>query len=248
MIPYINFFSFNLGPIKIYSWGFFVSLGIVFAITVLYFFAKKEKLEYQKIPDLGFWVILAAMLGGRVFYIIGEAQYYWQNPLSIFKVWEGGMSMSGGLVFAVIAAIIFCRKNQWQFWRYAQAAAFSLPLGIGIGRLGCFFIFDHPGEETSFFLGERYMDGLIRHNHGLYLSIEGFLIFILFLILYKLAIYKKNPFIFVSLFLILDGLTRLILDFWRIADPTYFGLTIAQYLGIVMIIGGSYLFISKKLN
>lgn len=240
MIPYFQFFSFPIGPINIQVWGLMVSLGILASLIVTYYVAKKRNLAYHQITDLTFWVIFSALIGSRVLYILMEWRYYQDYPLDILKFWQGGMSISGGLIFGILAGYIFCLKHHWNFLDYAEVVAFSMPLGLFIGRLGCFFIFDHPGTATHFFLGEKYLDGVIRHNHGLYLSLEGLIMFLLFIIIYR--VYHKRI-IFIPLFLILDGGTRLILDFWRINDPVFFGLTIAQYLGILMIVIGIYFLI-----
>ncbi len=119
---------------------------------------------------------------------------------------------------------------------YVDSAMFGLPLGIGIGRIGCFLIHDHPGTLTHFILGVRYPDGAISHAHGLYISIEGFLMFGLFCLLRMRP--SNRPNIFLILFLILDGLTRLFLDFLRINDARYFGLTPSQYAAIGMVLLG----------
>lgn len=243
MIPYFQFISFSLGPITIHVWGLMVSLGITAGIIATYYYAKKDNLDYQKIPDLAFWVICSALIGGRIFYILVELNYYIAHPLDSLKIWQGGMSISGGFIFAVLAGYLFCRKYKLNFLKYAEAGVFGLPLGLFIGRLGCFFVFDHPGKPTTFFLGETYLDGVVRHNHGLYLSIEGLILFIIFLVIYYLylrrdVINRVSTVRFIPIFLIFDGVTRLILDFWRVNDPTLFGLTLAQYLGIIMIIGG----------
>ena len=257
MIPYFQLISFPIGPINIQVWGLMVSLGILAALLVTYYLAKKRNLEYKKITDLAFWVILSALIGSRVLFILMEWKYYLEYPSDIFRFWEGGMSISGGLIFGALAGYIYCRYQRWNFLDYAEIVAFSLPLGLFIGRLGCFFIFDHPGTATNFFLGEKYLDGIIRHNHGLYLSLEGLAIFLLFLIIYFVKYRRdipwhvptgKNKILFIALFLILDGLTRLILDFWRINDPVFFNLTIAQYLGILMIGIGIYIIVNLSIR
>jgi phosphatidylglycerol:prolipoprotein diacylglycerol transferase len=244
MIPYFQFINFSLGPIKIQVWGLMVSLGIIAALLVAYYLAKKRNLNYKKIPDLAFWVILSALIGSRILFILTEWKYYLDYPGEMLKFWQGGMSISGGLIFGVLAGYFFCRHHHYNFIDYAEVVAFSMPLGLFIGRLGCFLIYDHPGTQTSFFFGQEYIDGIVRHNHGLYLSLEGLILFIIFFIIYKIICKDVacNVFtIYLPFFLIFDGLTRLILDFWRINDTTYFYLTIAQYLGILMIGLGIYL-------
>lgn len=243
MLPYFQFISFKIGSINIQVWGLMVSLGILAALIVVYFLAKKRNLAYKKITDLAFWIILSALIGGRILFILAELKYYIAYPLDIFRFWEGGMSISGGLIFGAFAGYLYCRCQRWNFLEYAEIVAFGLPLGLFIGRLGCFFIFDHLGKETDFFLGQEYLDGVVRHNHGLYLSMEGLLVFIIFLIIFKI---NNKKIIFMPLFLIFDGITRLILDFWRINDPVFFSLTIAQYLGILMIGIGIYLLLCNS--
>lgn len=245
MIPYISFTSFNIGPIAIQVWGLFVALGILSALIVSFKLAKKRELEFRRIPDLGFWVILAALIGGRIVYVLGKLDHYLEYPIDILKVWEGGMSISGGFIFAIVAGYFYCKQGRLNFWDYAEVYIFGLPLGLFIGRLGCFFIFDHPGVETSFFLGERYADGLIRHNHGLYLSLNGLLLFIAFLILNK-TVKPKFRMFYMSIFLIEYGIMRFSIDFLRIGDPTFFYLTIAQYLSIFMVVIAIILIVKHK--
>lgn len=236
MLPYFIWTSIDLGVIKIQIWGLFVALGCLAAILIAFFRAKRLNLNSGLILDLSFWVLASALIGGRIFFIVQNLDYYLAQGWEIFKLWEGGMAISGGFIGAVLAAVIFLRYKKVEFWKYCEVAVFALPLGLGIGRIGCFLIFDHPGTVTTFILGQKYIDGLVRHNHGLYLSLAGFMLFGIFLLLDK---FVKNRKIFLTpIFLIYDGLVRLVLDFFRIQDPTWFGLTAAQYLGIISIILG----------
>ena len=153
----------------------------------------------------------------------------------------------GGFVGAVIAAVLFLRKRKLDLIGYCDTMVFALPLGLFIGRLGCFLIHDHPGTLTHFFLGVNYPDG-VRHDHGLYLSIEGLVLFLLFLFLAHKRV-KIGTYLYV--FLILDGTIRFLLDFSRatdgpIVDVRYLGLTPAQYFSIAMIISGIALYRRSK--
>ncbi|WP_437300421.1 prolipoprotein diacylglyceryl transferase family protein [Sorangium sp. So ce426] len=85
-------------------------------------------------------------------------------------MWEG-LSSFGGFLGAVVSAALFLRGHRARFggraWRYVDAIALALPFGQTAGRLGGFLAFDHPGEVTTFFLGQQYTDGLIRRDLGL---------------------------------------------------------------------------------
>ena len=250
MIPYFQFIKFYIGPLPINIWGLCVALGIIAAILVTQKFAGFAKLEKQRIFDMSFWVVLISLLGGRLFFVISELSFYLQDPWAIFKVWEGGMSIFGGFIGAIIVAIIYLKKHKLPVLPYFDAVIFGLPLGLGIGRLGCFFIFDHPGIITNFFLGERYLDGLVRHNLGLYLSLNGFLLSLIFFWLFTKNRQRFAGF-YTIFFLGWYGLTRFCLDFLRsadlaVSDPRYFSLTLAQFLSILMIVGSFILWYYVK--
>jgi phosphatidylglycerol---prolipoprotein diacylglyceryl transferase len=250
MIPYFQWIQFTIGPIPIHVWGLMVALGMLTAIAVSIRVARAWKLDTQHVMDMAFWMVLASLIGSRLFYIIGEWQYYVQNPVDILRVWQGGMAFSGGLIGALLAAIIYTRKYQLRFLEYAEVYVLGLPAGITVGRLGCFFIFDHPGTPTTFFLGQTYIDGIVRHNHGLYLSLNGLFIGFIFYWLWRKQHTRPLGF-YTVLFLLLYGITRFILDFWRatdlsVSDPRWAGLTLAQYLSLLLVVGALYLWYSMK--
>ncbi len=241
MIPDIYWSEIPLGFVTLQVWGLFVAAGIVTALVFSKKEAVRQKLNGEVVFDVAFWIILGALIGARLYFVITELQLYIGDWLGVLRVWEGGMSITGGFIGAVLAAYIYLKKKGLSFWRYAEVIVMYLPLGLFIGRLGCFFIFDHPGIETDFILGEEYhLDGLIRHNHGLYLSLNGLAMFSVFMFLKKK--YTPKPPFFSIIFLLWYGIFRLIADFSRILDATFYGLTAAQWSAILMIIGSIVLF------
>ncbi|MBI2415422.1 MAG: prolipoprotein diacylglyceryl transferase [Candidatus Kerfeldbacteria bacterium] len=237
MLPNLHWMIIQLGPITIQVWGLFVALGIITGLAVARQFAQQRGLDSQLMVDLIFWSVLGGLVGGRIFFVVTEWSLFQGNLLDVVKIWQGGMSLSGGFIGAVVVAALYIKKKQLSFWPYVDTALYALPLGVGIGRLGCFFIFDHPGTVTDFFLGEVYYgDGLVRHNHGLYLVIDGLVLFGIFTLLrYK---FKLSPPIYIVLYLIWEGVVRLWLDSFRILDSQWYGLRAAQWVGIIMIIIG----------
>ncbi len=255
MIPYFQWTHFHIGPVPIHIWGLMVSLGIIVGLLVSIRAAKSQKIPAEHIIDLGFWIILSALIGGRVLYVLSEISYYIQSPLDLFKIWHGGMSITGGFLGAVIAALIVIRIRSYPAFQYADIAIIGLPIGLAIGRLGCFFIFDHPGAPTSFFLGQEFLDGVVRHNHGLYLSINGLLLAIIFFVLWKK--WKNHyPGLYSIVFLFWYGVVRFFLDFARawdepFDDSRFAHLTVAQYASILMVVVGGmlwYALYSKRNN
>lgn len=241
MIPDLHWMTIDLGIVTLQVWGLFVGTGIAVALIFSKREAHRRGLKDEAIIDMGFWIILASMIGSRVFFVITEWELFANNLFSIVKVWDGGMSITGGFIGSAIAAYTYLRKKQLPFWKYADLIVMYLPLGLAIGRLGCFFIFDHPGGVTSFFLGEVYYgDGLVRHNHGLYLSLNALVMFCVFMVV-KRRFTPEAPF-YTTVFLLWDGAYRLLVDGNRILDSKFFGLTAAQIFGIIMIVLGIILF------
>ena len=246
MIPYFKFTTIALGPITIQVWGLMVALGILVGTWVAAKMAKHRGQDEKIIWDLSVWVIVAAMIGARVVHVVYEPSMYLVDPLQFFKVWHGGFSVMGGFLGALIVGIWYLRKKKVDVHAYADTAVFGLPLGLFIGRIGCFLIHDHPGTFTDFVGGVQYPDG-VRHDHGLYLSINGLLLFLTFLLMARRGA-KTGSYIVV--FLLWYGVARFFLDFLRatngsIVDTRYLGLTPAQYFSLVMIAGGIWVFHRK---
>ncbi len=247
MIPWFQFTSIDLGFLKLNVWGILVSLGFVAGMVVSYFEFKRKNLEASRVFDLAFWIILAAIIGSRLLYVAEHLRVFIDAPLDILKIWQGGMSIYGGFFGAVLASIFYLKKHKLNLWQYADAIIFSLPLGLFVGRLGCFLIHDHPGTKTNFFLGVTYPDG-IRHDLGLYLSLNGLILFMVFLLLRRRQWF--NGF-YVALFAVWYSVSRFLLDFLRAsdvvgADPRYFGLTLAQYLSVILFVAGVWLIVNQK--
>lgn len=249
MIPYKVYDHISLGPVNLQVWGLLVSLAFVVGIIIVYFEAKKKNIEAAKIIDLALWIILGSVVGARLLYVLNELDLFIESPLDIFKVWQGGFMMYGGFAGALIGGLIYLKRKKLDFWKYADAVIFSLPLGIFIGRIGCFLIHDHMGKLTTVPWGIQYLDG-IRHETSIYTSLSGLVLFIIFLIFKKTRFSKIDGF-YTVFFMIWYGVSRFIIDFYRAADlpfsdPRWGGLTPSQYLSIFLVILGAYIWIKLR--
>lgn len=245
MLPNLHWSTIPLGPLTLQVWGLFVALGIIVGLLVAKQFAAERKLNPQYIVDGGFWIVLIALAVSRVWFVVTEWHLFAGRIIDVFKIWEGGLSMSGGLLGGMVATYLYFKRKNVKILEYVDILAYALPAGLAIGRLGCFFIFDHPGVVTDFFLGEvYYFDGLIRHNHGLYLAMDGAVLFGLFTYL-RFKVKPKPPY-FLTIFLLWHGAIRLWLDNYRINDSQWYGLTAAQWFGILFILAGLIIFGTRQ--
>lgn len=244
MIPYFTLSSISVGPVTIQAWGLLVALGILVATYLASRQLRRDGLDSKVAWDIAAWGVIAALVGGRLFHVLFyQPSFYLENPAQILAIWKGGMSIMGGFLGALLAAWAYFARKKLDFWKYVQRLVFFLPLGLAIGRLGCFLIHDHIGVlcQGECRLGVDFPGGA-RYDHGLLLSLNALLLFIFFHVL-KSAGKKVN---YAAIFLLWYGAMRFLLDFWRAwegpgAEARLFGLTPAQYLSVSFVAAGIFL-------
>src|SRR6185295_15270798 len=130
--------------------------------------AVADGLDAMVADRLVTWILVGGFIGAH---LVDRLVYYpaetLAEPIRLLKFWDG-LSSFGGFLGAIVGALLFFRTNPaLPRWRYLDCIAYGFPFGWIFGRLGCTLAFDHPGSATRFFLGERYTDGVVRHNLGL---------------------------------------------------------------------------------
>jgi phosphatidylglycerol:prolipoprotein diacylglycerol transferase len=128
----------RIGPLIIHTYGFLIAVGFLIGLMLAILQAKKEGIASDKIIDLSFYILLAAIIGSRLLFILINLGYYINNPMDIFKIWEGGLVFYGGLMLAIPAAVLYVKKNGLSVWKTADIFAPSMAIGHVFGRLGCF--------------------------------------------------------------------------------------------------------------
>ena len=200
----------KFGPLTIHTYGVLVATGFLLGIGLAVLQAKKEGIPSNKIVDLGFYILLSAIIGSRLFFIFINASHYIKNPLDIFKIWEGGLVFYGGILFAIPTVI----------WNIADVFAPSIAIGHSIGRIGCFFAgccYGKPAEGLPWavtFTNPQSLAqiGIPLHPTQLYESAGEF---INFLILITLRRYKSFDGQLFLTYVLLYSILRFIVEFFR---------------------------------
>ncbi|MDO8459514.1 MAG: prolipoprotein diacylglyceryl transferase [Nanoarchaeota archaeon] len=242
MIPVnINPIIFRLGSFQLTYYALNFLLGFVVSLIVLLQAIKNKKIKITKEQayDLIILLLIGIVVGARLFHIIfWNLIYFKANPIEIFYIWQGGLSLHGGILGAFIVGIIFTRKNKIDFWKLADILVLPAIFMLALGRIANFINVEILGKVTLLpwcvqFVG---IEGC-RHPIQLYAAAGRFALFFLLLAISR----KKNQkpgFIF-WLFITLMGIGRFFLDFLRI-DTHYLGLNAGQWLSIAMFIIGSF--------
>ncbi|MDR1872163.1 MAG: prolipoprotein diacylglyceryl transferase [Deltaproteobacteria bacterium] len=129
---------FFIGPIGLNAYGLLVALGVFLALGSLKRSAKFIGWPPRKALDLAFWLIIAGLIGARLFYVIFNWPMFKGQPLTILAYWRGGLMFQGALFLATLTAFILIRRQKLSFGAFSDAVAPALALGQSVGRLGCY--------------------------------------------------------------------------------------------------------------
>ncbi len=129
---------FHIGKVTLYSYGFMIAVGIVVGLVLARRQAAREGIDPDKIIDIAFYILVAALIGSRLLYVLMDLDQYVAHPLNILKIWQGGLVFYGGLVPAVVVAIWYIRRLGLPLWQITDIYAPSIAIGHAFGRIGCF--------------------------------------------------------------------------------------------------------------
>tara|TARA_Y100000814_G_scaffold282232_1_gene247098 strand:- start:121 stop:924 length:804 start_codon:yes stop_codon:yes gene_type:complete len=246
VFPQFDPVAISIGPISIHWYGvmYLIAFGGAWALAS----SRRDKFTHswskEQISDLVFYGSMGAVLGGRVgsvfFY---NFERFIEDPLWLFRVWEGGMSFHGGFLGVLIAVFVYSKSINKGFWQTIDFVAPCVPFGLGAGRLGNFIGGELWGRPTEVPWGMVFphIDDLARHPSQLYeLALEGMTLFI---IVWWFSS-KPRPRMAVSgIFALFYGSFRFFIEFFREPD-LHIGfvysdwLTMGQLLSLPMVILG----------
>ncbi|MDR1942922.1 MAG: prolipoprotein diacylglyceryl transferase [Endomicrobium sp.] len=247
---------FSIGKLTIFSYGLFVALAFFTAITYISNQIKKSKekiLSQDELYSLFTYIIVSGIIGARFLFVFSNPQDFVLDPMSVFKLWEGGLTYYGGFISAAIFVLAYVRIKKISILKLGDFFAPALALGHAIGRIGCFFAGCCYGKETNVAWSVVFRDknslavlGVHLHPTQLYESFGNFLIFFL-LYFYSKKEHKKG--FLVSFYFISYAVLRFVVEFFR-GDPDrggqYFGLSVSQILSLILFIIGVSIICKKK--
>lgn len=246
------------GNIQIYWYSIFILLAIISACILVFNEAKKQKIPKQFLDNLFFYTILFGLIGARLYYVIFEYKQYINDPISIFKVWEGGLAIHGGIIAGLITIIVMCKKNNIKILKMTDIVVVGLIIGQAIGRWGNFFNSEAYGSATTlenlqnlfipnFIINGMNINGTYYHPTFLYESLWNIIGFVILLILRKSKKIKLGQ--LTGIYFVWYGIGRFFIEGMRQDSLMLFGiLKQAQIISILMIIIGILIIVFTRKN
>jgi phosphatidylglycerol:prolipoprotein diacylglycerol transferase len=264
-------FAIDLGGFRLalrwYAMGYIVGILIGWwiiarAISTPRFWADSPPMTREQLEELVTWMVVGIILGGRLgFVLFYQPGYFFENPVDVFKVWQGGMSFHGGFLGVVIGAWLFARRHAIATATLADLLAIATPPALGLVRLANFINAELWGRPTTLpwgviFPGELAQDcpgfptPCARHPSQLYeAGLEGVILAVVLLLLAWRRGWLKTPGLLAGSFFLGYGLARFIVEFFRQADAQFvtpdnpwghvvLGMTMGQILSLPMILAG----------
>jgi phosphatidylglycerol:prolipoprotein diacylglycerol transferase len=201
--------------------------------------------------DMVFYATLGIILGGRLGYVLFyRPGFYFENPLEILQLWDGGMSFHGGVIGVSLGILYMARSHKLDWLRIHDYVACCIPFGLFLGRLANFVNAELWGRATDVPWAVVFPTGgeVARHPSQLYeAGLEGVLLFLILWYMFWKTRARYQPGRLVGAFLLVYGLSRFLVEFYREADAHLVefaektGLHMGQWLTLPMILGGLYL-------
>jgi len=251
---------FKIGPLTIYSLGLLWALAAVCAGYIVQLELKRNRLNPELASSIVFAAVAGGLIGARLLLILEEWNDFVRSPWDIILS-GAGFSWYGGLLGGVLAVTWVVRRYELPWLKAADLSSPGLALGYGVGRIGCFLAGDATwGKVTGVpwgmafpnavagwvdpLTGVPYPAGVRVHPTQLYELVQSLFVFGILWSLRKRAL--PNGAIF-WLYLILAGSMRFLVEFWRANPVVVLGMTEYQWISLILVLLGGYLFYRQRL-
>ncbi len=238
---------FSYGPVHLYSYGFLVAIGVLCAILFIRKHAPRIGVKPETSVDLAMATVISGFVGARIFYVAQHWDFFMNAPLDIFKIWQGGIVLYGGLIGGVLGFFVFIRINKLSFLPLLDLFVPAMALAQGFGRLGCFLNGCCYGIDSNLPWAVRFpfFESKV-HPTQLY---EALFCFVLFLFLFRLWKKTTVPGRVSSAYFLIYPIGRFFIEFLR-GDQSrqLLNLTSAQWISILIFAITFLVFVKQMLG
>jgi phosphatidylglycerol:prolipoprotein diacylglycerol transferase len=230
--------AFNIFGLPIAWYGIFIATGMLVGILLADFTSKLKNVNYDELLNVVLISFPIAIIGARAYYVIFEFNQYKDNLIEVFNIRQGGLAIHGGLIFGMLAALVYTRYKKQNLLEFADVAAPSIIIGQAIGRWGNFFNSEaHGGMVTEGFISKfpnfiqngMLIDGTYYHPTFLYESIWNVMVCVI--LIYLLTKTFKKGTVFFS-YIGLYSIGRFFIEGLRTDSLMFAGIRVAQLISL----------------
>jgi phosphatidylglycerol:prolipoprotein diacylglycerol transferase len=236
---------FRIGNWPVYSYGVLLAAAYLTALQLAVVRARHRGVDGARVMDLGIYLIIAALIGAKLMLVIVDFRYFVANPRELTSLVSAGGVFYGGLIGALITAIVLVRRYNFRIWTTADLFAPGIALGHVIGRLGCLMAGCCYGRPTDLPWGITFTNpdaaanvgtplGIPLHPTQLYDAGAELLILVLLLVTERRGrAFEGRTF---WLYMLLYGISRFIIEFFRGDDRgVMMGVSTSQFVSLVVV-------------
>ena len=237
----------NICGFPVYYYGIIVAVAVFAGTVISNKIALKEYFMPNIVYNIATSIIIGGIIGARLYYCLLNFNQYFANPIEIFALREGGLSIHGAILGGLIVLVYQAKANNINFLKLCDIFSVGLPLAQSIGRWGNFFNMEAFGLPTNLPWGmyvkqalrpDKYFYENYFHPTFLYESICDFAIFLL-LYLFVIKKYKNSPGITFGIYLIAYSVVRFFIEYIRIDCTKYVcSLAVPQIVSLFMFVVG----------
>ena len=239
--------AIQIGNFVVYKYSLCMLTAFVIGYILALFEVKKRGISDKFLTDFLFYLVPITIIGARLYYVAFSFSDYKGNLIDVFKVWNGGLAIHGGVLAGLIFLIFYTKKHHVDTIKLMDIAAVSLVLGQAIGRWGNFFNQEAYGPVITyaklksfhipeFIIENMKIGGYYHQPTFLYESFGCLIIFITLLIVRRIKNVKTG--VVSSIYLILYGIIRFLIEGLRQDSLMLLNLKVAQFVSIIMILSG----------
>ncbi len=244
----------DLGILQISYYSLIILFGVFIGGSLVIKEANKFNINKEFIANLIFWLVIIGMLGARLYYVLFNWNYYQSNIIEIFKVWEGGLAIHGGIILGFLFLIIYAAKYKVNLLRLTDILVVGVIIGQAIGRWGNFFNQEAYGKEVTreFLVSLRLPDYIVEgmnilgryyHPTFLYESLWCLVGFFVLLLIRKYKYLKRGQ--LTGIYFVWYSFGRFCIEFLRTDSLMIGEFKVAQIISLLLFIIGLILFVEK---
>jgi phosphatidylglycerol---prolipoprotein diacylglyceryl transferase len=236
--------AFSIGSLSLHWYGLFLTMAILAGYFISIELAKRSGFKEEIISTLYINVLIAGLVGARVYHVITEFSFYWDNLGQVFAIWNGGLAIHGGMIGGILMVLYYVKKHKQNFWKIADLFVIPAILGQAIGRWGNYFNQELFGKPTGSVIGipielsnrpQEFLRYEYFHPTFLYESIINLIILGILLFVFKTE--KRPAGLIFWMYVGLYSLGRIVVESLRINDAAFvFGIRLPLLVSVLLVL------------